>query len=325
MKKISPNVEVSHEISQAIRQIGQIIREDYFEKCHVPPVLYHYTNYEGLNGILRDKKVWATHYKHLEDKTEMSYGDKLIVDHVCKRMKAPKLNLFLHEVYTQMTEGCTITGPFGYNVPYISSFSDAGDLSPQWEDYADNKQGYCIGIKPHKIHGKLAGAYISSKYKHDITFVRVEYDPQKQTELFSQLLNKAEQTILEMMEHASPNVEPHTIYKNVAMTLGFELHGLTLMFKKPSFKEEKEWRVVKLDWHNKWEDSQYDIKWRGKKKDTPYVELDFSSTKHRNLLPLESIYLGSALDNTHKAELKTKLKTLKYTGRTMPRVDISSA
>ena len=37
----------------------------------VHPELYHYTNLDGLKGILSTKSLWATHFANLNDSTEV--------------------------------------------------------------------------------------------------------------------------------------------------------------------------------------------------------------------------------------------------------------
>lgn len=40
--------------------------------------LYHYTNWDGLSGILKARNLWATHYRFLNDSSEFTlFGDKL--------------------------------------------------------------------------------------------------------------------------------------------------------------------------------------------------------------------------------------------------------
>ena len=41
--------------------------------------LYHYTNWDGLLGILNTKRLWATHYRFLNDSSEFTlFRDELI-------------------------------------------------------------------------------------------------------------------------------------------------------------------------------------------------------------------------------------------------------
>ncbi len=42
------------------------------------PKLYHYTNQKGLEGILKSQSLWATHYKNLNDGTELKIFDNTI-------------------------------------------------------------------------------------------------------------------------------------------------------------------------------------------------------------------------------------------------------
>jgi hypothetical protein len=40
--------------------------------------LYHYTNWDGLSGILKTKSLWATHYRFVNDSSEFTlFRDKL--------------------------------------------------------------------------------------------------------------------------------------------------------------------------------------------------------------------------------------------------------
>lgn len=313
--------DIVAELNRSIADISEDVRSNYFSSNHVPSVLYHYTTQGGLTGILDSKVFWATHIKHLNDRKEMTYGDILVVQEVKQRLHGHKLSPLLTQAYERMIEDRTVVGAYGYNVPYIASFSNAGNLSYQWKNYADHKQGYCIGIRPYSIYGKLSGPYISSKYAKDITFVRIEYDKSKQERLYTDFLTQCEQHVTAVMTQ-HPGVDESLIYQSIAKAIGFELMGLSLIFKRSQYQNEKEWRVIKLDWENKHEQSQYDICYRGNQDEIPYVKLDFHSSKHHNLLPLASIHIGSNNSMTPEG-LRLELKQRGYTGRSMPTIKVS--
>lgn len=44
--------------------------------------LYHYTTQQGLLGILENKCIWATHYKFLNDYSEIIKFKKQLVQHL---------------------------------------------------------------------------------------------------------------------------------------------------------------------------------------------------------------------------------------------------
>ena len=48
-------------------------------------LLYHYTTQEGLLGILRDKCIWATDIRYLNDTSEGQIFTKLFLDELNQR------------------------------------------------------------------------------------------------------------------------------------------------------------------------------------------------------------------------------------------------
>lgn len=49
------------------------------------PKIAHYTTLGGLEGILSTKKLWATHFRYLNDTSEMQHGKKYLIE-VCKKI-----------------------------------------------------------------------------------------------------------------------------------------------------------------------------------------------------------------------------------------------
>ena len=61
------------------------------EDAHVEhPELFHYTNWDGLYGIIRSQELWATHYTGLNDLTEVEHLRQYLTDEVAVHL-APKL------------------------------------------------------------------------------------------------------------------------------------------------------------------------------------------------------------------------------------------
>lgn len=52
---------------------------DFIENDALPEsTIYHYTNWEGLQGILRNRELWLTNSKNLTDTSEVHYAiDKI--------------------------------------------------------------------------------------------------------------------------------------------------------------------------------------------------------------------------------------------------------
>lgn len=49
--------------------------------------LYHYTNWEGLQGILKSQSLWATNYQYLNDYTEITLFEEKLIDQAHPHVK----------------------------------------------------------------------------------------------------------------------------------------------------------------------------------------------------------------------------------------------
>jgi hypothetical protein len=51
------------------------------------PELFHYTNLNGLNGILESNSLWATHFSQLNDQTEVMLLQRSVTKKLASRLK----------------------------------------------------------------------------------------------------------------------------------------------------------------------------------------------------------------------------------------------
>lgn len=100
---------------------------------------YHYTNRRGLHGIIKNKEIWASDYRRLNDTSEFRHGQDVFE----KVYLGTKRNLSSDAIKI-IDEGMSaITHP-DYQV-FIASFCAEGDLLSQWRGY-NGGEGYAIGI-----------------------------------------------------------------------------------------------------------------------------------------------------------------------------------
>ncbi len=107
--------------------------------------LYHYTNRGGLEGIITAQQFWFTHYKHLNDNTEIQFGmgvAKATLAELGARM--PKVKIFC-DIVIDLFSAENVNTAFGF---YIASFSRNRDDLYQWRKYGQNGQGFAIGLAP---------------------------------------------------------------------------------------------------------------------------------------------------------------------------------
>lgn len=111
-------------------------------------LLYHYTDAVGLDGILRNGVVYATHCRFMNDRTELDEGRGVVLQ-ACRELEADQT---LSEQHRALVHDFRIS----FDSPaideatrdiFISSFSEKGDDLGQWRAYGHHGAGYAIGVR----------------------------------------------------------------------------------------------------------------------------------------------------------------------------------
>lgn len=139
----------------------------------IPDSLWHYTTLNGLEGILRSGKIWATEARHTTDQSEFVHAHDLAVSYLKnlepktdseKRAKQDGLRIVEEEFGTgALSEKATEV--------FVASFSSVENLKSQWNEYSDKGNGVSIAfdlrqIRPPKslqVAVTLAPAFTSRK------------------------------------------------------------------------------------------------------------------------------------------------------------------
>jgi len=128
----------------ALDRMFDAVVNDTF-RVDVPKVLYHYTTWAGAQGIITSQRFWATAHDCTNDEAELVSADEIIVQ-VARDLRtkargavAKVLDLFLDGYpEQQVTKVMTV---------YLVCFSAARDDTEQWQKYADNGRGLCLGLR----------------------------------------------------------------------------------------------------------------------------------------------------------------------------------
>jgi Protein of unknown function (DUF2971) len=117
------------------RSFGRALREE----------LWHYTDANGLIGILQSGKVWTTQVSCLNDTLEQRYFSQLIHRAVKERRKQ-NADFQLEPLFRVADEALgnldfTAMGQF------VTCFSEAEDDLAQWRGYGGGECGYAIGFR----------------------------------------------------------------------------------------------------------------------------------------------------------------------------------
>lgn len=191
-----------------------------------PDALYHYTTQSGFLGIVKNKEIWATHTQYLNDQSEYLHALGIVreeIDAVVEVTTESQHKALLKDMVDD------VDGIESMNV-CVCSFSEDKDSLPQWRAYSDATSGYVIGFT-----GKLLAKV--SKI-NNFYLAPCIYERSKQRELIRALVEE----VLEQNIAGTPWDDEHHIPKGG--NLCAYLHRYAPILKDPSFKEEREWRVI---------------------------------------------------------------------------------
>ncbi len=204
--------------------------------------LYHYTKPEKLLNILESGTIRFSNALYLNDKEEVTYSYKLIVNLI---EEMPNLNkelfsnikMYFYKKYKNIVDGNdNFLNKYEY---YTISFSTDNDNLTLWNNYSKGQKytGYNIGFCKKDLIADMERQGFNAVYGNII------YN------------SEVQKTILKLIfEKWNKQYEKNLVAKNSAKKLEkkqdiiFELVDIlsiiSLFFKNPHFKDEKEYRII---------------------------------------------------------------------------------
>jgi hypothetical protein len=252
-----------------------------------PSIIYHYTNDNGLKGIL-EGKLWLTDIFDLNDPSELKLGLKYFV-------KALE-----NKIFDGYPEGKRLAECFkilGYKEIiektahyFVLSFSKFPDDLGQWRAYANNGCGFAIGFDRKIIEGAFQKEDESDNYEYS-TFP-VTYNDSLLTKIQNELVEKLYHDILLKYPNLLDN---DTLLKEICFILFTRILYINLFFKHQAYYSEQEYRFLQI--HSA--DPLPNVKFRSH----PYSLIKYREFDWLNLASkaLKEIVIGPSEDNQQKA------------------------
>lgn len=245
------------------------------ESLKSPEILWHYTDANGLLGILQSQGFWASSATYLNDDQELKYG---VVRLAQTLLSIADVLGWEHHVdeygYSIRQYALALAGDEKVRVEiplvpdtYIVSFCEDGDILSQWRGYSEGS-GFALGFDR-----ALLERFVKSSLKPPARLGKVQYGDTASKNMFDSLiLNQfACSTDLPQVNKRLPHPQiwdqfhesstfPQVDIKELLQEVGWCKHG--------AFAEEKEWRL-KID-------RPESVKVRAKAGDLlPYAEFSF--------------------------------------------------
>lgn len=95
-----------------------------------PNLLYHYTSWTGLKGVISEKSIRMTHTNFLNDRMEMQHGIDFVPEIITKMASSKELEN--REIIGSLRSSWDAMGPIK---AFVTSFCERGDSLEQWRGY----------------------------------------------------------------------------------------------------------------------------------------------------------------------------------------------
>ena len=138
-----------------------------------PKKLYHYTNSQGILGIMKSKTIWATEVRFLNDSKEMEQAKEYVQLHASNlrtNQQSAQFSSDEKELLQLLEDGAKELRLF----VCVVSFSEEGDQLSQWRACTKGEDGCSLGVssgllsKCAKNSGFLFGPCI---YDHKDSYI----------------------------------------------------------------------------------------------------------------------------------------------------------
>lgn len=232
--------------------------------------IYHYTDLNGLKGIVENHCLWATNLSFLNDEEEMHHGftafenalKHLNEDLSEKSIKILRNTLAGHRLHQAR---------HNYNI----SFCQKPDLLSQWRGYAAT-QGVCLEFDSEELENALD--YSDSQVLSRGVFYT---SPDSTLEAKAEILTFLQKGNIIEISKERPLFE----YASAAQLVNM----LTPFFKHDSFQEESEYRIV-IQPNIKSAPIKFRVNQHGL---IPYLEVKArQENAYGGLLPLRNVKIG---------------------------------
>jgi Protein of unknown function (DUF2971) len=188
-----------------------------------PATLYHYTDQNGLLGIIKKKEILASHHQCLNDTQEFLHAKDIIraeINRCCASANSESRAL-LERIRA------ALDGPGMEEVDlYVASFSEDGDSLPQWRAYGGQISGFALGFESERL-----------VVPEEFRLARCIYDPKEQCEVAKAIVAEVEGKLAQIASVGAADKF------NAWALLALTIHQFALIFKHEKFHDEREWRI----------------------------------------------------------------------------------
>jgi hypothetical protein len=187
--------------------------------------LFHYTDLNGLLGIIQNGDLWLTHSRYSNDEEEMAHGQRVAQEAVVDALKQAAGDQPRTEYVQQLKT--LIDEPSSEGV-YICCFCQKDNLLSQWRGYGANGAGVSV-----QFDSTVFSDWTGADCQHGLMrFWKVFYKPETQRRIIDAAINFA--------FSFNKGLPSSQLAERAADAIQFFIPT----FKNTDFAEEAEWRLI---------------------------------------------------------------------------------
>jgi hypothetical protein len=198
-----------------------------------PALLWHYTDANGLNGILSSRKLRLGHARFLNDQTELDFGLQTVCSVLAaQRERFGKLGMDATYIAEKVRERL-----IKHDV-YVFACSERSDAISQWNLYGAGGYGYGLGFD-------FADIVKWGPRSKPLELRKIIYTPFEQRSVVESVVEEG--LLIAYGRIVSAETREHAEYLASILTeeLVEALCGSCATIKNPDFTDEVEWRLVR--------------------------------------------------------------------------------
>ncbi len=185
----------------------------------------HYTNLQGLIGIIENNEFWLSDHRFVNDELEYEYGKQLSVS-VISEMACSEGGAEFRKFLQRLQE--SIQKPSSRGI-YIGSMSFSPDKLDQWKGYGNSSESICI-----KFEGDFELWNAGNSHPTHIQQQRVIYDECEQRDLIRAIVKIFKERYDEFQQF------PYPFLRDLAWLIESQF----ILFKHPEYTSENELRLT---------------------------------------------------------------------------------
>jgi Protein of unknown function (DUF2971) len=240
-------------------------------------MLFHYTNHDGLLGILDSRAIWATDVRALNDSTEFdaaldwAQGSLMQLKKSLDSSVARHMNDAIVDVAREKV--------------FVASFSERGDHLSQWRGYGNpqDRRSYSIGFEADVLQ-KLS---LKSGF-------RLEKCIYSESEMNNAVDDLIDFSLICFRNMRSRGLEDVQADKAIADSFRSKLLQLAPRYKHSAFLEESEWRFIAVSPTSAVSERS------GRNGARKYITIPLVNNEI-DLLPVRKIFVGPTFPSTDQA------------------------